>query len=104
MPAPLNAKRPTSEAFGIGLVLAPQASETALARLCVTYQPGAPTERDATKLPALQSLARSNPAARLLPLLEALARNVPIAFSVPLLESSVQVTVQPWLPASKSLN
>ncbi|HEY7577574.1 MAG TPA: beta-ketoacyl synthase chain length factor [Acetobacteraceae bacterium] len=102
MPSPLDARRPTSGAFGVGLVLAPRAGETALASLSVAYQPGVAAERDTTNLTALRALARGNPAARLLPLLEALARNVPATFSLALLESSVRVTVQPWSPASAS--
>jgi hypothetical protein len=104
MPPPLDAKRPTVDAFGVGLVLAPKVSETALARLCVTYRPGLAAERDALNLTALQVLARGNPAARLLPLLEALARNVSVTFSLALLESSLQVRVQPWSAVSESLN
>jgi len=104
MPPPLDAKRPTVDAFGVGLVLAPQAGENALARLSVAYQSEFAAERDAVTLTSLHSLARGNPAARLLPLLEALARNVSVKFSLALLESSVQVRVQPWSTASESLN
>lgn len=104
MPPPLDAKRPTTDAFGVGFVLAPQVSEPALARLSVTYQPGLPVERYVPSLPALHMLASGNPVAQLLPLLEALARNAPVTFSLPLLESSLQVRVQPWSPVSESLN
>jgi hypothetical protein len=102
MPLPLAAKRPTPDAFGVGLVLAPQAGETALARLSVGYQRGVAAEHDTTNLTALGTLACGNPAARLLPLLEALARNVPATFSLALLEGSVRATVHPWSPASAS--
>jgi hypothetical protein len=102
MPPPLDAKRPTYGLFGVGLVLAPQVSKTALAKVSVTYQPGFTTERDMPSLTALHALARGNPAAQLLPLLEALARNVATTFSLALLESSLRVTVQPWSPASES--
>jgi hypothetical protein len=104
MPAPLDAKRPTLGAFGVGLVLVPRAKETALARLSVTYQPGITPELSMPSLTALHALAGGNPAARLLPLLEALARKVPAVFSLALLDSSLQVRVQPWSPTSVSSN
>ncbi|MEX3844577.1 beta-ketoacyl synthase chain length factor [Paraburkholderia sp. BR10882] len=70
-PEPLHALRPVADAFGVALVLAPQASATTLARLDVTL-----TEALATPLasPELEALRTNNPAARVLPLLEALAR------------------------------
>ena len=104
MPPPLDAKRPTLGAFGVGLVLAPWATATALARLSIAYEPGVSPEHNMPKLTALHALARGNPAARLLPLLEALARNVAATFSLALLESRLQVRVQPWLRASESSN
>ena len=69
-PEPLRAVRPIDDAFGVALVLAPQASAAALARLDVTL-----TDANATSLatPELEALRTNNPAARALPLLEALA-------------------------------
>jgi hypothetical protein len=104
MPPPLDAKRPTSGAFGVGLLLAPQAKRNTLARLSVCYQPGVAPNNSMPRLTALHSLARGNPAAQLLPLLEALARGAPVAFSLALLESSLRVTVQPCSRASESSN
>jgi Beta-ketoacyl synthase, N-terminal domain len=104
MPSPLDAKRPTADAFGVGLVLAPLVSTRALAKLSVTYQPGFAAERNLPSLTALHMLACRNPVAQLLPLLEALARNASVTFNLPLLESSLQVRVQPWSPVSESLN
>jgi hypothetical protein len=104
MPPPLEDKRPTVGAFGVGLVLAPQAKASTLASLAVAYQPGIKSEHGMPSLTTLHALARGNPAARLLPLLEALARKVPAAFSLALLESSLEVRVQPWSPAGEYLN
>jgi hypothetical protein len=104
MPPPLDAKRPTRDLFGVGIVLASQANEIAMAKLSVAYRPGVAAERNIPRLTALHALARGNPTAQLLPLLEALARNVPATFSLALLESSLQVKVQPWSPASESSN
>jgi hypothetical protein len=69
-PEPLHAVRPIADAFGVALVLAPEASEAALARIDVTL-----TEASATTLAAegLEALRTNNPAARSLSLLEALA-------------------------------
>ncbi len=95
MPPPLDAMRPTLGAFAVGLVLGAQPKATALGRLSVDYQPDSAPADDATHLPALQTLARGNAAARLLPLLEALARGVPTTFDLALLESRVRVRVSP---------
>jgi hypothetical protein len=102
MPSPLDAKRPTLSAFGVGLVLSRQMREITLARLSVAYQPGVRSEHNKLGLTALQALVSGNPAAQLLPLLEALARKASVTFSLPLLESSLQVRVQPWSRASES--
>ena len=69
-PEPLHALRPVADAFGVALVLAPQASATTIARLDVAL-----TEALATPLASLEleALRANNPAARALPLLEALA-------------------------------
>ncbi len=69
-PEPLHAVRPVADAFGVALVLAPQASAATLARLDVTL-----TDAQASTLasPELEALRTNNPAARVLPLLEVLA-------------------------------
>ncbi len=69
-PPPLSAVRPTRDAFGVALVLAPTASARTLARIDAQL-----TEAPATTLasPPLEILRRDNPAARALPLLEAVA-------------------------------
>ncbi|WP_321809297.1 MULTISPECIES: beta-ketoacyl synthase chain length factor [unclassified Burkholderia] len=69
-PEPLHAVRPIVDAFGVALVLAPDASERTLARIDVRL-----TDAPATTLanPELDALRTGNPAARALPLLDALA-------------------------------
>ncbi|GLU30609.1 beta-ketoacyl synthase chain length factor [Trinickia caryophylli] len=69
-PHPLRDVRPTRDAFGVALVLAPRTSAQTLARIDVRL-----TDAPATTLssPALEALRLDNPAARALPLLEALA-------------------------------
>jgi hypothetical protein len=104
-PAPLDAKRPTFGSFGAGLVLAPEGGQGALARLAVHYAAAPPTPgSEAPHLPALTSLARGNPAARVLRLLESLARGVPDDFSMALLDGRVEVRVRPCLPVPVSSN
>jgi len=70
-PEPLNSKRRISEAFGLGLVLAPRASATAIAQIAVSLADASP---ERMQHPAFESLRASIPAARALPLLEKLAR------------------------------
>jgi Beta-ketoacyl synthase, N-terminal domain len=69
-PAPIREARPIEDAFGVALVLTPQAGERTLARIEVGL-----TDAPSTllALPPLEAIRRSNPAARALPLLEALA-------------------------------
>ncbi|KAB0630976.1 beta-ketoacyl synthase chain length factor [Burkholderia stagnalis] len=69
-PEPLRAVRPIVDAFGVALVLAPQASAGTLARIDLRL-----TDAPATMLasPGLEALRTGNPAARALPLLDALA-------------------------------
>ncbi len=71
-PAPLSAARPISAAFGVALVLAPQASARAIARLDIEVEPQTGA---ATRMPdaVLEALRAGVPAARSLPLLAALA-------------------------------
>lgn len=70
-PEPLHSKRPLADAFGVALVLAPDARAPALARLTAVL-----TENGADRMsePFLETLRRSSPAARSLPLLQMLAR------------------------------
>ncbi len=70
-PEPLYSVRPIPDAFGIALVLAPQRSARAMARLTVSL-----TDSRADRLDdaALENLRMHIPAARGLPLLQALAR------------------------------
>jgi len=70
-PEPLRAVRPVPDAFGVALVLAPQRSAQALARLAVGF-----TDEASARLAddALERLRLSIPAARSLTLLRTLAR------------------------------
>lgn len=72
-PEPLNTVRPIHGDFGMALVLAPQATERAIAALDVAF---VPQERNASCAadPGLEALRTGVPAARCLPLLAALAR------------------------------
>jgi hypothetical protein len=67
----LHAKRPIPDAFAIALVLVPDRTERAIARLRLALGDGA-TSRCAD--PVLETLRASNPAARSLPLLAMLAQ------------------------------
>ena len=70
-PEPLRSARPVPDAFGIALVLAPQAGARCLGRLGLSLVTAAPTQlADA----ALEALRRAIPTARALPLLGLLAR------------------------------
>jgi hypothetical protein len=73
-PEPLHAKRPIPEAFGVALVLAPEARASSLARLAaaLTELPG-----DRLPDPQIEALRSSVPAARSLPVLRRLARREP---------------------------
>jgi Beta-ketoacyl synthase, N-terminal domain len=70
-PEPLHNKRPLLDAFGVALVLAPDARAPALAKLtAVLSEDGA----DRMSEPQLETLRVSMPVARSLPLLQKLAR------------------------------
>ncbi|MDH5210153.1 MAG: beta-ketoacyl synthase chain length factor [Betaproteobacteria bacterium] len=69
-PEPLLAKRPVADAFGVALLLAPEAGPGALARLEVAATPAAPMVLEDA---ALEGLRRTIPSARSLPLLRLLA-------------------------------
>lgn len=73
-PEPLNTVRHLGPAFGVGLVITPQATGASFAALEVSLVPGAqnPTAMADTALDALRATV---PAARSLPLLSALARS-----------------------------
>lgn len=95
-PEPLRAVRPIADAFGVALVLAPQASPAALARIDVTL-----VEAEASTLAAteLEALRRNNPAARALPLLEALAARRPGRVVIDYLpESETRVQLEVSMP------
>jgi 3-oxoacyl-(acyl-carrier-protein) synthase len=72
-PEPLSAVRPISASFGAAMVLAPQATDRAIAELDIVFLP---ERADVTAMadPGLDALRRGVPAARCLPLLAALAR------------------------------
>ena len=70
-PSPLNEKRPISDAFGIGLVLAPTRGDRSVARLAAVLAEGAADRLDEV---GLEALRLGVPAARSLPLLSLLAR------------------------------
>jgi hypothetical protein len=72
-PEPLNAVRPIQGAFGTAMVLAPHASERAVAALDVDFMPQE-AEASCAANPGLEQLRTRVPAARCLPLLAALAR------------------------------
>jgi beta-ketoacyl synthase-like protein len=96
LPEPLNARRPTSGAFGVALVLAPEPPEAAIARLSVGYS-AAPADPGAwePRAPGLRRLAAANPAARSLRLLEALARAEPDTMQAEMLDGRVEIAVEP---------
>ena len=72
-PEPLNTVRPIHGEFGMALVLAPQATDRAVAALDVTFMPQE-MEASRTADPGLEALRAGVPAARCLPLLAAFAR------------------------------
>lgn len=71
-PEPIHAKRPTPDAGGVALLLAPERSASSLAslRLCLDDGPG-----DTLDNPQLETLRTAIPAMHALPLLERIARN-----------------------------
>lgn len=93
-PEPLRAVRPIVDAFGVALVLAPQASAGTLARIDVRL-----TDAPATTLasPGLEALRAGNPAARALPLLAALAARRPASVVLDYLDDT-RVRVDIALP------
>jgi hypothetical protein len=73
-PEPLNTVRPIHGDFGMAMLLAPQATERAVAALDITFMPQE-MESSRTADPGLEALRTGVPAARCLPLLAALARS-----------------------------
>ncbi len=71
-PAPLDAKRPTPDSFGVALVLGPMSAGSAGPALTLTLQPEA--EPTPCGHEGLDRVRQGVPAARALPLLQALAR------------------------------
>jgi hypothetical protein len=69
-PEPLRQVRPIDDAFGVALVLAPEASERTMARIEARLTDASATVFEDAELEALRL---GNPAARALPMLEALA-------------------------------
>lgn len=69
-PEPLHSVRPISDAFGISLVLAPQQSAQALAKISINLTDASADQIANTEL---ESLRTAIPAARGLPLLQAIA-------------------------------
>jgi hypothetical protein len=73
-PEPLHSARPISTVFGVALVLTPTRTPHSLAEIFLRFrQERAPGPAMASF--GLETLRRSNPAARSLPLLAALARD-----------------------------
>jgi hypothetical protein len=69
-PEPLHSKRPVPDAFGIALVLTPGREDRSSARLEAALGAGTPDELEDSRL---ETLRRTNPAARSLPLIRQLA-------------------------------
>jgi hypothetical protein len=76
-PEPLNAARPLRCSFGVGLVVAAQRSERAIARLRLSLTNASPS---ALADAALEGLRTDAPAARALPLLQRLANGTAGSF------------------------
>lgn len=94
LPAPLQALRPTTDPFGVGLVLRPAGDAPRLARLHVRYDP-APAEPALPRNPLLRPLAAGNAIGQALPLLEALARGGADTQAVGYLDGHLALAVQP---------
>jgi Beta-ketoacyl synthase, N-terminal domain len=75
-PEPLRAKRPLPDSFGVALILTPEPSPRACARIAAVLC-GAEAVSDQLPEPQLEALRTALPAARGLPLLRLLARRQP---------------------------
>lgn len=94
-PAPLNAVRPITAAFGMGLILTPRQSEKTLAVIEVDFVSGKAQETT-MQAAGLEVLRRGAPAARGLPLLAALASAKPAQISIAYLDDNhLSVRVMP---------
>lgn len=89
-PPPLLAKRPITSVFGVALVLTAQRSARTLAALDLSLATAAESVLDEV---ALETLRRSNPAARGLPLLQLLARRQAGAVVLPSPGGALRVTL-----------
>lgn len=90
-PAPLDAKRPVGQGFGVALVLTPEG----IGPWIEAKWEAASAPHAEPLAPALRAVAPANPAARALRLLETLARETPDAFAIPLLDGHLAVTIGP---------
>jgi hypothetical protein len=94
-PEPLHGARPIPDAFGMALVLAPQASQHSLARISVELSDAAAHTLEDQ---ALEHLRVAIPAARSLPLLRALALRTPEQIVLDYFDScSLRVTLTPCI-------
>jgi hypothetical protein len=94
-PEPLHAKRPIPDAFGVALVLTPQALDSSVARMDAAF-----TDLSYDRLtdPVLESLRSQCPAARSLPLLHLLARRHSGSTILEYLDvSQLEVRIEPCL-------
>jgi hypothetical protein len=131
-PEPIHAKRPVPDAFGVALVLSPQPTAGALARIDVALvlspqpcagalaridgarggieAPGSIEARggvgaDTMSNPQLECLRRSIPAARCLPLLKQLARREAGAVVIDYSDwSSIRIEVEPSAVAERPID
>ena len=88
-PEPLQACRPIPDAFGLALVLSPQATQRATLRMSLTIGAAAPTRLED---PALEALRLAVPTARALPLMQVIAR-----------QQSATVVIEHLEPAAEGL-
>jgi beta-ketoacyl synthase-like protein len=99
-PEPLNRVRPIAAVFGAALILAPDQTSAAFARLDIKV-PGV-GNRSRMNSRALEELRAGTPAARSLPLLAALARAAPAALVLEYLGGlGVGVSVEPLAAAAR---
>lgn len=96
LPVPLAALRPTTAAFGVGLVLAPLGVGSPLATIRVGYNLRPPALGEWTpRNTALHALAVGNPIAQSLRLLETLALGTADRHAVAYLDSRLDILVRP---------
>lgn len=97
LPPPLAVLRPTTAAFGVGLVLAPFGVGTPMATVRVGYG-ASPPARDARapRNTALHGLSAGNPIAQSLRLLETLALGTADEHAVPYLDGRLDIALESW--------